>query len=297
MRLDPISLRVFLATIETGTITAASAQEHIAAAAISKRISELEHTLKTKLLIRTNKGIEPTDAGVALTNLARRALYELDNVFIQMCDYADGVRGTVRVFANISAITQFLPDEIKSFQRMYPEVNLQLEEKISSVITKSVAENAADIGIFAWFPHHNTIETFPYHTDRLTLITPHNHPLASKSEVSFNEALDYDFVGMHTGSAINQVLFRAANDLSRVLRLVIQVTSYDALCMMVQSGLGIGVLPERLVNHYNKALGLKQVRLTEPWTDRELRLCVRSYQALPTAARLLIDHLRQNTKK
>lgn len=293
MTLNPVSLRVFLATVETGTIAAASEREHIAAAAISKRISELESLMETQLLIRTNKGIEPTEAGITLVKLARRALYELDDVLLQMRDYATGLRGNVRVFANISAITQFLPDELNAFQKKYPDVRLQLEEQISDVITKAIAENAADVGIFTWTPHHSALDMFPYHRDRLTLITPPDHPLLQQDRVSFLDTLDYDYVGMHTGSAINQLLMKAATSLNRTLRLVIQVTSYDALCMMVHSGLGVGILPERLVQYYSKTLGLNQIHLDEPWVERELRMCVRSYDALPTAARLLVDHLRE----
>src|SRR5690606_16066128 len=88
MRLDPISLRLFISVIEEGTIAAASEREHIAAAAISKRISELESAFKTSLLVRTNKGIRPTTAGIALSSLARRALRELDEVAVHMKEYA-----------------------------------------------------------------------------------------------------------------------------------------------------------------------------------------------------------------
>src|SRR3546814_11471559 len=84
MHLDPISLRLFISVIEEGTISAASEREHIAAAAISKRISELESAFKTTLLLRTNKGIQPTTAGMALSSLARRALRELDEVSVHM---------------------------------------------------------------------------------------------------------------------------------------------------------------------------------------------------------------------
>src|SRR3546814_13757194 len=114
MHLDPISLRLFISVIEEGTISAASEREHIAAAAISKRISELESAFKTTLLLRTNKGIQPTTAGMALSSLARRALRELDEVSVHMKEYSSGLRGFARVFANISAITKFLPQDIKT---------------------------------------------------------------------------------------------------------------------------------------------------------------------------------------
>ena len=101
----------------------------IAAAAVSKRISELEENLKIRLLIRTNKGIQPTPAGIALSTMARRALHELDEIAVQMRDYASGLRGFIRVHANISAITQFLPQDIRLFLNECPNVQVDLEEK------------------------------------------------------------------------------------------------------------------------------------------------------------------------
>ena len=147
MKLDPVSLRMFVAVMEEGTIAQAAAREHIAASAVSKRLSELEQALATELFVRSNKGTEPTAAAFALLNLARGVLNDLDDIAVQMREYASGVRGQVRVYANISAITQFLPEELKSFMGQYPQVQIHLQERISSLIAKAVADNAADIGI------------------------------------------------------------------------------------------------------------------------------------------------------
>jgi len=294
MRLDPISLKLFISVLEEGTIAAAAEREHIAAAAVSKRMSEIESQLGTQLLVRTNKGISATAAGLALSTMARRVLHELDEISVQMQEYASGVRGHVRVFANISAITQFLPGEIKSFLEQYPQVQVHLEEKISTVITKAVAENSADIGIFTMEPHGLGLEDFPYHEDKLVLITPAAHPLASSDSLRLREALAYDFVGLHTGSAINRMLLQHANDLNLPLKLRIQVTSYDALCLMVDSGLGVALLPAAVASHHAKNLAIRIITLNETWARRELRICVRAYEALPVAAKLLVSHLRRD---
>ena len=121
MDLDPLSLKLFAAVIEHGSIAGAAERHHIAAAAVSKRMSELEALLRTALLKRTNKGVEATPAGFALLGHAHRLLRDMDEIFVEMRDWADGVRGQVRVCANISAITQFLPREIAQFLRRYPE--------------------------------------------------------------------------------------------------------------------------------------------------------------------------------
>lgn len=293
MKLDPVSLRLFVSVVEEGTIAAAAKREHIAAAAVSKRLSELEELLDSKLLERSNKGITPTDAGLSLLFMARSALNNLNEIVVQMRDYSHGRRGSVQILANISAITQFLPAKIKSFMDLYPLITVSMEERQSLGITKAVAENRADIGVFTRLPHGADIEVFPFRHDQLVLLVPNEHPLAARDSVRFGETLDYGYVALSRGTHLNFQLIKAANDLGRSLKIRMEVSSYDALCGMVQAGVGIGILPEGSVDMY-KIDRAKRVRLDEAWTFRELSICVRSRSALSVAAGLFLDHLLQN---
>jgi DNA-binding transcriptional LysR family regulator len=158
---------------------------------VSKRITQLEYVLRTQLLSRTHKGVEPTAAGVALLNLARRAVSYLDDLHVQMLDYAGGERGLVRVFANISAITQFLPTDLASFLHAHPQINVQLEERNSSVSVKAVAENAADVGIYTAFAHSEPVDRWR-EVDRLAVIARNDHPLAKRKRVRFADTLEWE---------------------------------------------------------------------------------------------------------
>lgn len=292
MIIDPLSLKLFVAIVEEGTIAAAAQRENIAASAVSKRISELEDALKTPLLSRTNKGVVPTEAGTTLLQLARGVLHELDNISLQIREYSSGVRGHVRLSANISSINQFLPTEIRSFMDAHPQVHVHLDANISETIMKAVAESAADVGIVTMGSYRQDLEYFPYHSDRLIVITPKEHPLAHRKSVSFQETLDFDYVGLPIGSTLQNQIVRAARDLERVAKLRIQVNSFDALCLMVEAGLGIGIVPQGAAKPYFKGLRLRAVQFDEPWANRELKICVRSFEALPAAAKLLVEHLR-----
>jgi DNA-binding transcriptional LysR family regulator len=291
MKLDPLSLQLFVSVIEEGTIAAAAARHHIAAAAVSKRISELEFQLSTQLLTRSNKGIAPTAAGFALINLARGVLHDLDNIVLQMQDFSAGTRGSVRVLANISVMTQFMPQALKSFLDKYPLVQVNLEEKVSTAIIRAVAENVADIGLYTEVPHGDEVEVYPYRTDELVLIVPKGHALARRTAVCFADTLDYEYVGLHVGSSLHYQMAEAASKLGRTLKLRIQVLGYDAQCLMVEAGLGIGILPKASLRAYG-ALSVKKVALKDAWAHRRLDMCVRSYEALPVAARLFFDHLQ-----
>jgi DNA-binding transcriptional LysR family regulator len=292
MILDPVSLKLFVAVMETGTIADAAAREHIAPSAVSKRMRELEHALKIALFSRSNKGAAATAAAYVLLNLARGALNDLHNIVAHMHEYSSGMRGHVRVFANISAITQFLPEELKSFMVDYPLVQIHLEERISSVIAKAVADNAADIGILNVGNYGEDVSFLPYHEDELVLIVPGAHSLTRKKSVSLRQALAFDFVGTHPGSAINNQLAQAAGAIGKPLKLRIQVASYDALCLMVAAGLGIGVMPRNSAQLYLRSLNIKSIALAEPWARRRLVLCVRAYDALSKVSKALVDHLR-----
>ena len=87
-------------------------------------------------------------------------------------------------------------------------------------------------------------------------------------------------------------LIKAANELGRTMRTTIHVTSYDALCFMVETGLGIGIMPRAVAEPYRRTLGIAVLSLEEPWARRQLKICVRSMAALPVAAQLLVAHLR-----
>lgn len=289
---DPISLRLFISVVESGTIAAAAESEHLSAAAVSKRLSELESLLNSQLLQRTNKGVEPTAAGLALTKLARSALAELDQVRVQMQSFSSGVRGLVRICASMSAITQFLAPPLRSFLSQHPEVQVQLEEKNSPMVAKAVAENAADVGILmSAVVSAPDMEFFDFYSDRLVVIAAKGHSLTAKDAVNLEDLIGHDLIGLPTGSAINVLLHRAAQEAHKEVSLRIQVTSFDALCMMVSSGLGVALLPESVAKRNAQTIPLHICDLNEPWAARKFAICVRDREKLPTAARMLLDHL------
>lgn len=293
MHIDPLSLKLFVTIVEEGTIAAAAEREHIAASAVSKRISELEAFFNTPLLRRTNKGVIPTDAGIALLQLARGVLHDLNNLVLQISEYSSGVKGHVRLCANISSINQFLPSEIRSFMEEHPQIHIHLEESVSEATMQAVAESAADVGIIATNIYRQDLEYLPYHSDELVVIVPRNHPLGKNKSIHFKDTLDFDYVGLSARTSLHNQIMRAAEVLSRAPKLRIQVGGFDALCLMVEAGLGIGIVPKGAAKPYFKGLRLHQIALDEPWAKRELKICIRSFETLPAASKLFVRHLER----
>ena len=293
-RIDLTSLQLFVAVCELGSIGRAAEREFIAASAISKRLSDLEATLGTPLLYRHTRGVDLTPAGESLLHHARSVLYSLEKMQGELSEYADGVRGHVRVHANISAIVQFLPEDLGAFRRAHEEIKIDLEEHLSSEVMRAVQEGAADLGICHVADGGIDLQSLPYREDRLVLIVPAGHALAGRPQLDFLDSLDYDHVGLHTNSSIYVATRQAALDAGRTIKLRIHVTGLDAMCRMIENGLGIGVMPSRAFELMRGGIGrrLTAVTLADGWARREIRLVARDFSTLPVAARSLVSHLQ-----
>jgi DNA-binding transcriptional LysR family regulator len=292
-RIDPTSLRLFIAVVNEKSIAAAAERHHIAAAAVSRRLSDLEQTLGTVLLRRTNRGVAPTPAGQSLMSLAQTALNELERIPQEMKSKVAGGGGLVRLCASNSAISQFLPGDLHAFLATDRAVQLHIDERISAAVVQAVRDNAADLGVFTNVQDTLALQTFPYRSDRLVLIAPSGHPLARRRSWTFADTLDHDYIDWISGSAINLQLTDAAALARRAWRLRIRVSGFDALCMMVSSGLGVGILPESVARRNAEAIGFRICELRDAWAERRFMICVRSRAALTAPALRLLEHLHR----
>ena len=290
-RFDLVTLALFAAVARHGSISAGARQLHLAVGAASRRIADLEAAVNAPLLYRHASGIELTEPGKACLTHALRILKDVEQMAGMMSDYSAGIRGTVRIWANTSAITQYLPDDLASFMVDHPEIRIELEEQNSTVIVAAVLENRADVGIFADRTHAAGLVTLPYRNDELVLIAPRGHFLAKRKSIRFAEALDCDFVSLPEATSLANRLLEESSHMERPLKLRIQVRSFDAVCRMVRAGMGVGILPRIAVEPHVRSMQLKLIPLEDDWAKRTLLLGVRDPNALPVAARLLVSHL------
>lgn len=291
MRFDFRDLEHFVAVAETGSIARAAERCHTVASAVSKRLSDLEESFDTPLLVRGAKGVELTAAGHSFLARARSVLYQAEQLDEDLRRHALGARGHVRMFANISAIVEFLPAALASFLAKHPEIHVHLEEHVSTSVAAGVADNLADFGIMSSLTAVGGLTTTPFRTDELAIVLRPDHPLADRGALSFADIAQLPFVGLHANSSLHHLLSRAAADEGRQLNVRIRVTSFDAVCAMVAAGLGIGVVPKATATPYTAQLRLSTIPLTDPWATRQLLICTRSDEALHAAAQRLFDHL------
>ncbi|WP_407169146.1 LysR family transcriptional regulator [Bradyrhizobium sp. ORS 111] len=293
-RIDILSLQLFVAVCELGSIGKAAERESVAVSAISKRLTDLEAVVGAQLLYRHTKGVDLTPAGEMLLPHARSLLLGLQKLRVDLTEYGEGVRGHVRMQANISAIVQYLPEDLGTFVKSRPNVKIDMEEHLSLDIVRAVQQGSTDLGICSAsaISTRPALQTLPYRKDELVLVVPRKHALARQTAVSFDTTLDFDHVGLHNNSSIALAMCDAASAANRHVQLRVQVTSLDAMCRMIQNGLGIGIMPRRAFKLTRGVGNLVCVKLRDLWAMRSLNLVSRDFAALPIITRQLVDHLR-----
>lgn len=289
--LDFISLRLFAVVIEHGNIAQASRVNGIAASAISKRISDLEDQLGVALIHRLRDGIKPTAAGQVLYEHVRGINSSVDRLQADLSEFTTGERGRIRVWANTSAVTQFLPEDLKSYVDQRPAVRIDLREDTSARIIEAVKDGSADIGIFSGHIRQTELEQRIYRRDTLMVIAPLGHPLQGAENLSLRDIADYDHVGLQVGSSLQARVVEAARDAGFEINMRVQVFGFDGIRRMVEAGLGIAILPQGAVLPYLDSRSLAAMTLDEPWANRTLYVGYRDYRALPLVGRHLVETL------
>src|SRR3982074_697757 len=218
MRFDLADLSLFRHVVEAGSITHGAERAHLALAAASTRVRNMEQALGAPLLIRARHGVTPTQAGRTLLQHARTMLGQAERLREDLGAYAGGLAGQVRVLSNTNALTEFLPEALSAFLAVHPNVSVDLEERLSDEIVGLIAEGVADLGIVAATVDASTLETYPYRNDRFVLVVARNHPFATRTKISFAEVLGHDFVGLDRASALQRFLAEKATRIGHPAR-------------------------------------------------------------------------------
>jgi DNA-binding transcriptional LysR family regulator len=291
MRFDLTDLKLFVTVVEAGSITAGAERVHLAVAAASTRIRNMELELGTPLLNRERQGVQPTPAGRTLMHHARLLLQQAERMRGELGEYADGLKGHIRLLSNTNALTEFLPEPLSNFLAAHPHVNIDLEERLSDEIVAAVCDGKADIGIVAGTEDISGLEEYPFRVDRFVLVTATKHPLAGTEKIAFADLLDCDFVGLDRTSSLQRFLSDKADRIGRRLKLRVQLRSFDAICRLVECDVGIGIVPETTADRAARTLALHRIQLTDEWALRNLTICVRRLADLPAYAQELVRDL------
>lgn len=288
-RFDLASLRLFVLTAESGSLTAGADLFGISLAAASKRIAELEAHVGSALLLRSKKGVVPTAAGQTLLSHAVELIARLEQLSMAMSDFHRGAHGHLRIWANASAFGRFLPRVLAVYTRRHPHIRIDLEDVLSEDAAKAVTAGVAELSVIGENTPTEGLQTLVCDVDELVLVMPAGHPLAVRQLVEFVDILEHDLVGMNRSTSLMRQIQSMAAPLGKSVKVRVQVRSFDAMCRMVSAGVGLAILPRMAALPHAPALGLAMAEIDGMWTTRRLLLAMRDAAQLSMPAQLFVD--------
>lgn len=291
MRFDLVTLNLVLAIAESRSISRGAEREHLALAAASKRVSDLEARLGVALFERRARGVELTEAGRALVRHIRSLNSSLHALESEVVEFARGIKGHLRIAANAGAIAECLPPDLAAFSRAHPQIRISLEDQTSAEVQAAVAEGRADVGVFVPPLLDDRLTTWRYREGTLAAIVPKAHRLARSRRVRFDALLDDDIVGLHVGAAVHELMREEAQGRGRTLNARLQVRGFDAIAQLVGAGLGVAILPAAVAERFAQIFALRVLALDEPWARRDYLLAVRTQEVLPSVVQRFVDAL------
>lgn len=282
---DLADFRLFANIAEHASFTRGAERSCLSLPAASGRIKNLEQQLGLQLLERSPKNVSLTEAGKVYLRHAKDILSRLEILSADLQEFGTGVKGCLRIFANTTSISEFLPPVLQGFLYEHPEVQVSLREHTSEEIVRSVRDGLADIGVIAGEVVTHDVETVIFSTSDLVVIAPKGYFQEDVSSLSFDDVLSYDFVGLLDGSASQKFFQMRAFNLQLPFPVRVQVASWDSVCRMVAAGAGISIVPSMVVDRLQFWDKIDARDLAEDWAAREYRLCAKKFNELPRFAK------------
>jgi DNA-binding transcriptional LysR family regulator len=256
-------------------------------------LRELEASLGAPLFERHRRGLILTPAGHIFLRHGLALLQTAERLGGELRDFGQGVARHVSLCASTAAINEFLPPLLAQYAKLHPDVRVDLEEQMSELVPATVREGRGDLGIFVEGVDARGVDTRLFREDELVVVLPRAHRLAkSRQPLGFERLLEEDWISLNTGAALLLKLQQAALAANRPLKLRFQVRSFDAVCHLVDAGLGVTVLPRAAAEPIARTMQLVLRPLDQDWAKRRMLLAMRPGVA-DDAVRALADFLVQ----
>ena len=245
--LDVKRLRVLLAVVETGSVTAAADELGYTPSAISQQLLRLEREAGQPLLERHARGMTPTDAGVMLCGHARRILRQLAAAESDLADVAGARRGSVALGTFPTVGSSFLPHAVRRFRELYPGLELTIRSAREEELLRMVEEGEVALTLlwdYAWRRiESDQLSLTELFSDPTVLLVGAGHRLARRRLVNLSDLADEPWIIRAGGHPVVEVLQRSAVEAGFTPRIAFQANDYQEAQAMVSVGLGIALAP------------------------------------------------------
>ena len=238
-------LRIIRETVRQNfNLTEASAALYTSQSGVSKHIKDLEDELGVQLFVRKGKRLLGlTEPGQALLSIVERMLVDADNIKRLADDFNKVDEGTLTIATTHTQARYVLPPIVNLFKKEFPKVQLILQQASPVEIAEMLLQGEADIGIATEsLTTEENLASVPYYDWRHSIITPQDHPLASKTEISLTDLAEYPIITYHGGFTGRSKIDKAFTDAGIDVNIVMSALDADVIKTYVELGMGVGVV-------------------------------------------------------
>lgn len=285
MDMNILKYMAFIRTVEYGSFTKAAEILNYSQSGISRMIHDLEQEWKVTLLERSRAGVRLTSDGMKLLPHAKNLCSEYQKLQMQV-DELNGLQsGLIRIGTFSSVATHWLPNIIREFQKDYPNIDYELLLGDYTEIEEWIADGRVDCG-FLRLPTRKDFETIFLEQDNLMVVLPENHPLADCEQFPVTALCNDPFMLLEKGAKAEvSEIFERHNLMPKV-----HFTTWDdyAIMSMVESGLGISILPQLILKRIPYHIVAKELDVP---AYRKIGLALKDKKTASLAVKRFIEYL------
>ena len=216
--MDTKQLAAFCAVVERRSFSQAADQLGVTQPAVSLQIRSLEQRLEQRLLDRSGRRVEPTEAGLRLYRGAQRLLALEQQMLAELGEEAEGeLKGRLEIGASTGPGGSVLPALLGEFQRLHPQAHVALTVSDTQTVVEQVGRRELELGVVGAGGRHRGVSFEPFYRDEVVLAVPAGHPRAGKT-LSLDELKEEPLVLMQEGAGIRQMIDDELRELGLRLR-------------------------------------------------------------------------------
>lgn len=264
--------------------------------AISQAIRRLEVEIGEKLFDRSSKDGTLTFAGEVLLSHAKQMLNLRQNAQTAIREMRDLRHGKVTISANEHTVFYLLP-VIEEFRHLHPLIKIEVQRGVASRIPKQITAREVELGVISFTPNDDSIKAVAVMTDKLVFVVSPSHKFANQDEVAVRDLADQTFIAHNAPSPYRRRVIEAFEKHKTRLNIAIELPSLEAIKLMVESGVGVALVPRlsaetEIADGRLKALSVKGLKL-----ERRLNIIHRRNSELSHAAQAFLQVARNTSGK
>ncbi|MFC3884321.1 LysR family transcriptional regulator [Bacillus songklensis] len=288
--MDIRQLQYFYEVAKQKSFTKAAAVLHISQPSLSKMVKSLEDEIGIKLIDRSGKRIQLTDAGEIVFQQSEAVLRSLGDLSNSLYDLMNLKRGTIKFGIPPIIGTLFFPRIIKSFHDSYPLIHIQMIEFGAKKMERIVEQGEVDVGVVLLPVDETIFEAIPFAKEQLQVVVHKEHPLAEKGVIPLTDLKDESFIMFHEDFSMHDIIYNECLRAGFQPKIAYESSQWDFIGEMVAANLGVALFPQSICLKLNPdQVSIIDLKHTIPW---ELGLIIKKDRYISIATKTFLDHLK-----